>query len=123
MRLLTTINATHKSQVEDKILLAYTNRDYPLAFKLALPAARAGSFLAQIILGYMHGDGNGVPESISESVYWLLLAAGPSHAKSTAEEGDPHDQYAAGLMYQGGWIFPKDDARALTYYRRAAEQG
>src|SRR3954463_716564 len=44
-------------------------------------------------------------------------------AQPLAKQGNPEAQYAFGLMYSGGEGVPQDDAKAVKWYRKAAEQG
>lgn len=40
-----------------------------------------------------------------------------------AEAGDPEAQWMLGNLYLKGIVLPKDEAQALSWYRRSAEQG
>ncbi|MDD5411925.1 MAG: SEL1-like repeat protein [Methylobacter sp.] len=40
-----------------------------------------------------------------------------------AQEGDPDAQYNLGYMYENGLGVPKNEAKALELYQRAADQG
>ena len=40
-----------------------------------------------------------------------------------AELGIPQSQYTLGIMYEQGWGVTQDDAAAVKWYRKAAEQG
>jgi TPR repeat protein len=40
-----------------------------------------------------------------------------------AQEGDPDAQYNLAYIYENGLGVPKDDAKALELYQRAADQG
>ena len=42
--------------------------------------------------------------------------------RQMAERGDADAQYALGDMYANGQSVPKDDAQAVSWYRKAAEQ-
>jgi len=45
------------------------------------------------------------------------------HIRQLATEGDPEAQNRLGDMYHDGAVFAKDDAEAVLWYGRAAEQG
>ena len=40
-----------------------------------------------------------------------------------AEQGDAHAQFNLGIMYDNGWGVPENDAEAVKWWRKAAEQG
>ena len=76
--------------------------------------AERGLAFAQVNLGLMYDNGDGVPENDAEAVRWYRLAA---------EQGYASGQYNLGLMYDLGEGIPEDDAEAVRWYRLAAEQG
>ena len=76
--------------------------------------AERGLAFAQVNLGLMYDNGDGVPENDAEAVRWYRLAA---------EQGYASGQYNLGLMYDLGEGVPEDDAEAVRWYRLAAEQG
>jgi len=43
--------------------------------------------------------------------------------RKAAEQGDPEAQFCLGVVYMNGQGVPKDEKRAVEWYRRAAEQG
>ena len=89
------------------------------AFSEILPeklrrAAEQGSDAAQLELGYMYYDGEGVPKDLVAAVRWFRKAA---------EQGNDFAQAELGYMYYNGEGVPKDLAAAARWYRKAAEQG
>ena len=76
--------------------------------------AERGLAFAQVNLGLMYDNGDGVPENDAEAVRWYRLAA---------EQGYASGQYNLALMYDLGEGIPEDDAEAVRWYRLAAEQG
>ncbi len=66
--------------------------DYPEAFKWLSLAARQGEMSAQIAVGMMHHDGNGLPRDSMKGYEWLLIAernfalADPQTQKILADE-------------------------------------
>ena len=76
--------------------------------------AEQGDAEAQVELGHMYANGDGVPEDDAEAVRWFRL---------TAEQGHVEAQFVLGILYAAGNGVPKDDAEALRWVRRAAEQG
>jgi TPR repeat protein len=65
------------------------------------------------------------------AVSWLALCAAPCFAEDVsftetlakAERGDAAAQYSLGRMYEYGDGVEKDDGRALSWLRKAAQQG
>ena len=61
----------------------------------------------------------------------LMVFTGSAHTadddfdavKKAAEQGHADAQYNLGLMYDYGGGVPEDDAEAVRWYRKAAEQG
>jgi TPR repeat protein len=76
--------------------------------------AEQGNAFAQVNLGLMYANGDGVPENDVEAVRWYRLAA---------EQGHAFAQHNLGLMYADGEGVPENDVEAVKWYRLAAEQG
>jgi TPR repeat protein len=77
-------------------------------------AAEQGHVDAQIYLGWMYANGQGVPKDAAKAVEWYRRAAEQGHAAA---------QNHLGRTYATGRGVPKDEAKAVEWYRRAAEQG
>ena len=77
-------------------------------------AAEQGIARAQLTLGFMYANGEGVPQDAAEAVRWYRLAAEQGHASA---------QYDLGVTYGTGEGVPQDYTEAVTWYRKAAEQG
>jgi len=115
-----------------------------------LPLAQKGDAQAQVKLGTMYLNGQGVPQDYRQAVYWFSKAAeqgypvaqnnlGVMYAKGqgvsqdyqqagywyrkAAEQGNPLAQYNLGRMYYNGQGVPQDYKQAVYWYRKAAEQG
>ena len=105
----------------DDALTAFIFLNNSRALQLARPAAQEGNFLAQFTLGkiyYQDGD----LQNKTEAVKWFRQAL--AQAQPAAAKGDPRAQYVLGAMYSGaGRVLPKDSAKSITWYRKAAEQG
>ena len=95
-------------------LAAYESGDFATALKLMLPLAERGDAKAQVNLGLMYDNGEGVPQDDAEAVRWYRLAA---------EQGNADAQVNLGVMYDVGQGVPQDYAEAVRWYRLAAEQG
>ena len=93
---------------------AYQSGDYPTALRLWMPLARQGNARAQLYLGFMYDDGQGVPQNYAEAVKWYRLAA---------DQGNARAQSNLGFMYEKGQGVPQNHAEAVKWYRLAADQG
>lgn len=76
--------------------------------------AEAGNAAAQLDLGWLHENGDGVPQDDSEAVKWYRKAA---------EQGLPTAQSNLGMMLMEGRGGPADRAAGLEWFRKAAHQG
>ncbi|KAG0275349.1 hypothetical protein BGZ95_008900 [Linnemannia exigua] len=81
--------------------------------QLGISASR-GDSAAQIALGDMYRDGNGVPRDDQSAFDWYHQAA---------EQGDPIGQIRLGELYQYGQGVPQDYEKSLEYYLMAANRG
>lgn len=98
--------------LEDGIA-AYNKGDTKTALKLWLPLADAGNADAQVDIGVLHANGEGVPQSYPEALKWYRKAA------------DQRDVFALnnlGLMYMRGQGVAASDRMAVTLYRQAADR-
>ena len=76
--------------------------------------AERGNAVAQLLLGDMYANGEGVPRDEAQTVTWYRKAA---------EQGIADAQNNLGGMYANGEGVPRDEAQAVTWSRKAAEQG
>ena len=93
---------------------AYNRGDYETAFKKFLPLAEQGDARAQVYLGLMYANGEGVPQNDTEAVKWLRLAADQKKA---------HAQCWLGYMYENGKGVSQDYVLALMWLNLAVAQG
>src|SRR5262249_372208 len=93
---------------------AYSKGDYATALGLLHPLADQGQAGAQVILGVMYANGQGVPQNQVEAMKWYRLAA---------DQGEAGAQTALGVVYANGLGVPKDSAMAVEWFRKAADQG
>jgi TPR repeat protein len=68
---------------------------------------------AQLILGGIYYNGEGVPRARGEAVKWFRMAA---------EQGDAQAQFNLGAAYYNGEGIPKDYKEAVKWFGMAAEQ-
>ena len=92
----------------------YFAENYKRAFPVCSRAAEQGDVIAQFGLGWMYGNGYGVPKNDREAVKWYRLAA---------EQGDVTAQFNLGLKYDNGEGVTENDREAVKWYRLAADQG
>ena len=77
---------------------AYQKGDYKQALKEYKKLAKQGNANAQLALGVMNEEGQGVPQNIFKAEEWYLKAA---------NQGNAVAQHIIGLMYlQGQGVFP-----------------
>ena len=95
-------------------LNAFNEKEFDIAYQLFFELADKGVAEAQINLGMMFENGQGVSQDIKEAVRWYRLAAGQGLTKA---------QYNLGLMYAQGKGVDKDPIQAIKWYRLAADQG
>jgi len=86
---------------------AYQRRDFATALRLMRPLAEEGNAEAQINLGNMYFDGNGVPQDYREGVKWYQLAA---------DKGSADAQIALGFLYEYGDAVPQDYVQAHKWF-------
>jgi TPR repeat protein len=109
---LAAIGTASAGPVEDGVE-AYRRGDYATALRLFRPLADQGIAPAQLNLGLMYSNGDGVPQNYTEALKWFRLAA---------DQGDAAAQSNLGHMYDNGGV-RRDYAEALKWYRLAADQG
>ncbi|POU72587.1 hypothetical protein C3387_14150 [Leclercia sp. LSNIH6] len=117
---------------------------------LVYASASSGDVDAQIKLGKMYRDGDGVEKDGKKAVEWLTRAAeqgsldahyllGDIYAsgngvplsyskalewfKFPLDQGDSDTQVYVGWLHENGFGVPKDKSKAAEYYALAAEQG
>ncbi|KAF9545669.1 hypothetical protein EC957_010652, partial [Mortierella hygrophila] len=126
------------------------SQDYQAAMECYLKAANQGFVEAQINIGIMYYEGNGVPQDFVKAMEWFHMAADQGHAgaqynighmyergdgvpqdfakamewfRMAADQGDADAQFNIGTMYEEGKGVPQDFAKAMEWYRMAADQG
>lgn len=93
---------------------AYKSGDYDKALKLYTEAAEAGNADAQLLLGFLFFNGDGVAQDYNTSVKWFTRAA---------RQGDSRSQAQLGIMYENGQGVPQDFTAAAQWFTKAADQG
>lgn len=93
---------------------AYEAKNYSKAAKLYKPLAQNGNANAQMWLGMLYYDGNGVAQDLNEAAIWFRLSA---------EQGDGTAQAMLGSMYFSGDGVKQNDVEAMKWLRLSADQG
>ena len=83
-------------------------------FRETLQAAKQGNAKAQVNLGLMYEQGQGVRQDYTQAAQWYRKAA---------EQGDAKAQFNLGVMYENRQGVRQDYKQAVQWYRKAAEQG
>ena len=84
------------------------------SFEETKARAEKGDDIAQVNLGYMYANGEGVSQDLHEAAKWYRKAA---------EQGDVDAQYNLGNMFRTGEGVLKDVVTAYTWYNIAVAHG
>ncbi len=93
---------------------AYYRGDYATALPIFRQLADQGDAAAQLYLGFMYSEGEGVTQDYAAAVRWFRKAA---------NQGEVDAQSTLGVMYLDGKGVPQDYAAAVKWFRKAANQG
>lgn len=93
---------------------AYKRNDYAIAAKKFRSVAANGNVIAQVKLGWLYAQGQGVAQDYAEAVKWFRLAA---------LQGNAIAQYNLGGMYAQGQGVAQDYVRAHMWLSLAAVSG
>ena len=96
----------------DKGLAAYKVSKHTEAVKWWRTAAKQGDAVAQVNLGWMYAQGNGVTQDYAEAVKWW---------RKVAEQGHKHAQIKLGVMYKEGNGVTQDTIAAHMWFNIAAK--
>jgi TPR repeat protein len=91
------------------------------ALKLAEESAEAGSPFGLYALGRIHGEGVGMKKD-ADKAKQLYTGAFPGLQK-LSEGDDPNAQWLLGVSFNVGRGVEKDQAKAVEWFRKSAEQG
>lgn len=111
--------STHAWAGCEKGIKAVKAGDLTTALQELLPCANAGDREAQLLVGKMLLEGQGIAENKAEGVRWIRKAA---------EQGLPEAQFAMGEQYYLGDHYDstkdagKDNSIAMEWFRKAADQ-
>jgi TPR repeat protein len=102
------------AQPADDAMAAYKAGDFARARQLFEPRAEKGDALAQIMMGDMYRNGNGVAKDDRAAYTWIRKAA---------DQGDARGQAALAAVMQAGRGTPRDEAGAVMWLQKSANQG
>jgi TPR repeat protein len=98
--------------------VAFQSGRFAEATKILKPLADSGNARAQVYLGIMHFNGQGVDESAEQAFAYFMHAAAA---------GDAEGQFQLAYLYNFGFGIPSDevnpDGQAVKWYELAAKQG
>ncbi|KAF9118190.1 hypothetical protein BGW39_001391 [Mortierella sp. 14UC] len=92
----------------------YSSSSLPQDFLETETRAKAGDKDAQVALGDMYRNGEGVQKDYQAAMVWYL---------KMANQGDCQAQSKVGCLYRDGLGVKQDYSTALKWYLKAAEQG
>ena len=95
-------------------LAAYQRGDFGLTLIKLIPLANQGDAEAQLQLGVMNEQGQGVPKNFSRAM---------ARYRQAADQGNAEAQYRLGEKYDLGLGIAQDKKAAEAWYRKAAAQG
>jgi len=93
---------------------AYNRGDFATALREWRPLAEQGDASAQVNLGTLYVNGQGVSEDYQQALYWFRLAAKQGNAMALTK---------LGLMYEHGKGVPLDVVLAQKWYILGAANG
>ena len=93
---------------------AYQRGNYATALSEWRPLAEEGDAQAQLHLGVLYANGDGVPQNYANAHQWYEQAAA---------QGYPMAQFNLGVLYDNGDGVPQDYAKARQWYEQAADRG
>lgn len=95
-------------------LIAYVTGDFLAAHGLLQPLAEQDVALAQLFMGRMYTEGNGVSINCDRAVEYL---------KRAAEAGNADAAFDLAIFAEIGRCAPKNESQALAWYELAAKNG
>ncbi|KAG0195493.1 hypothetical protein BGX33_003186, partial [Mortierella sp. NVP41] len=85
--------------------------------------AGLGGASAQVRLGTIYRDGEGVPQDYAQAMEYFSMAADQGHVSAqAADQGYVLGQNSIGAMYYMGQGVPKNHQKAIEWFLKAADQ-
>lgn len=110
------VPALAETSVEDtlnQVNDAIEQGDFQAAKRLVEPLAEKGNADAQLALGSLYSEGNGVKQDFAAAKGWYEKAVAQNHAVA---------EYNLGVMYAAGQGVKQDYAKAMELWQKSAEQ-
>lgn len=101
------------SELQLSIILMGT-KYFPEEVSSILKKASSGDALAQLVIGKMYNEGQGITKNLGEAVNWYMKAS---------LHNNPEAQYLLARAYYFGTGVPENRNEALVWYKRAASLG
>jgi TPR repeat protein len=98
----------------DEAMIAYREGKFTKAFEEFKVLAAGGDASAQLSIGVMYDQGEGVQRNLKEAAKWYRRAA---------KQGNSSAQFNLGAMYAFGYGLQQNDKRAIELFRLSAEGG
>lgn len=98
----------------DKGILAYTAKEYAIAYDDFIEADKYGHMKAQRYLGLMALKGEGIAKNEKKAFQFF---------QNAANKGDITSQYWLGYLYEIGIGTDKNMDKAIEWYKRSAQRG
>jgi len=110
------INQANQGDVQAQYDLArkYQQKKPDEALQLFEKSAKNGHPQAQLVLGIIYKEGNGVEKNPVQAVHWFEQAA---------EQGLADAQYELGYCYMMGQGIKEDDVKAFSWFEKAGANG
>jgi hypothetical protein len=113
-RLARELKRKQERLAEERGLYLFKQGNYEHALRELIPLSEQGNEVAQVHLGTMYENGQGVPKDFKLAIKWY---------RKSAEQGYADGQFKLGSMYAFGKGVPQDYKIAAKWYRKSAEQG
>lgn len=101
-------------QIYRKAKQNFDQKNYQVAMKYYLKAAKHNNFDAVNDIGYMYSNGLGVEQDEQKAFQWFLKAA---------KLGNPMSMYSLGRCYYYGRGTPRDISKAKEWLSKSANKG
>lgn len=106
----------NRKEEQEEANSAFSTGSYEAAIEPLTALALRGNAYAQLYLGHMYGEGEGVEQDNKEALTWYMMA--------DAQGGLADAQYRLGVICEVGDLGVSQDFQvAAKWYRHAAEQG
>ena len=123
---------SNADQLED-VQATIRNEDFKKAFELLVPLAEENHAEAQLLLGTLYINGEGIEKDDTKGLSWIMKAGrqgyDPARARAfsiyseLASRGDASAMYNLGYMFLNGWGGEQNTDTGIEWLERAAKNG